>query len=105
VGLARAATEECCGRAKALPVVEFARKALILFYSTSSIPSGAKALVCIAEMDVRAKQAAEKGIELKEEPEKHPSGAKALVDFTAVMARLKSCPFKTAAQPEFFRSL
>jgi hypothetical protein len=39
---------------------------------------------------------------LKEEPEKHPSGAKALVDFAAVMARLKSCPFKTAAQPEFF---
>jgi hypothetical protein len=52
-----------------------------------------------------AKQAAEKGIDLKEEVEKHPSGAKALVDFAAVMARLKSCPFKTAAQPEFFRSL
>jgi hypothetical protein len=50
-------------------------------------------------------QAAEKSLDLKEEPEKHTSGAKALVDFAAVMARLKSYPFKTAAQPEFFRSL
>jgi hypothetical protein len=52
-----------------------------------------------------AKQAAEKGLILEERPEKHTSGAKALVDLIAFAARLKPCPFKTAAQPEFFRSL
>jgi len=37
--------------------------------------------------------------------EGHPSGAEAHIDFTAVTARLKSCPFKAAVQIEFFRSL
>jgi hypothetical protein len=56
-------------------------------------------------MDVRAKQAAEKGLILEERPEKHTSGAKALVDLIAFAARLKPCPFKTAAQSAFFRKL
>jgi hypothetical protein len=37
--------------------------------------------------------------------EKHPSGAKARADIATLAARLKPCPFKTAAQQEFFRSL
>jgi hypothetical protein len=39
-------------------------------------------------------QAAEKVGESSEIGEKHPSGAKAHVDSAALMARLKSCPFK-----------
>jgi hypothetical protein len=50
-------------------------------------------------------QAAEKGLILVGNRGKHPSGAKALVHFLVVTARLKSCPFKTAAEQEFFRSL
>jgi hypothetical protein len=49
------------------------RKPLIKFHFTVSIPSGAK-------------EAAGKGLDLKEEPEKHPSGAKALVDLIAFAA-------------------
>jgi hypothetical protein len=52
-----------------------------------------------------AKQAAEKGSTWSKEPEEHTSGAKAPVDLVAFTARLKPCPFKTAAQSEFFRSL
>jgi osmoprotectant transport system substrate-binding protein len=39
-------------------------------------------------------QAAERGRGASQEPEKHPSVAKASVDFVALVARLKSCPFK-----------
>jgi hypothetical protein len=53
----------------------------------------------------RALEAAEKGLVSGERPEEHPSGAKALVDLIAFTARLKSCPFKTVLQQEFFRSL
>jgi hypothetical protein len=37
--------------------------------------------------------------------EKHPSGAKARANIAALAARLKPCPFRTAAQQVFFRSL
>jgi hypothetical protein len=40
-----------------------------------------------------------------EYPEKHPSGAKAHPFYQHFTARLKSCPFKKWAIPEFFRSL
>jgi hypothetical protein len=52
-----------------------------------------------------AEQLAEKGLILAGNRGKHPSGAKARVHYLAVTARLKSCPFKTAAEQEFFRSL
>jgi hypothetical protein len=68
------------------------REPRIKFHFASSIPSGAK-------------EAAEKGLVSGERPEEHPSGAKALVDLIAFTARLKSCPFKTVLQQEFFRSL
>jgi predicted flavoprotein YhiN len=42
------------------------------------------------------KLAAVKGLFLSETPEKHPSGPKGHVDATALAARLKPCPFKTA---------
>jgi hypothetical protein len=48
-----------------------------------------------------AKQAAEKGLILVGNRGKHRSGAKALVHYLALTARLKSCPFKTAAELEF----
>jgi hypothetical protein len=48
-------------------------------------------------MYVRAKQAAEKGLDLIRTPEKHPSGPKSPVVFAALTAQLKSCPFKTAS--------
>jgi hypothetical protein len=38
------------------------------------------------------KQAAEKGWNSRQEPEKHPSVAEASIDFIALVARLKSCP-------------
>jgi hypothetical protein len=37
--------------------------------------------------------------------EKHPSGVKTPADIEALAARINPCPFKTAAQLEFFRSL
>ena len=52
-----------------------------------------------------AKEAAEKGLIAGVDSEKHPSGAEAHVDFAVLAARLKSCPFKTMALGEFFRSL
>jgi hypothetical protein len=38
------------------------------------------------------KQAAEKGMDLIRTPEKHPSRTEARVDYSALTARLKSCP-------------
>jgi hypothetical protein len=52
-----------------------------------------------------AKEAAEKGSNQEESELKRPSGAEAHIDFEAFAARLKSCPFKTAQNTEFFRSL
>jgi hypothetical protein len=52
-----------------------------------------------------AKEAAEKGLDLKARFERHPSGAEAHVDLSAFAARLKPCPFKAGARSEFFRSL
>jgi hypothetical protein len=44
-----------------------------------------------------AEQAAEKDLVHGKVNEKYPSAAKASVDFAALMARLKSCPFKGSA--------
>jgi hypothetical protein len=52
-----------------------------------------------------AEQAAEKGRNQEKSELKRPSGAEAHIDFEAFAARLKSCPFKTAQNTEFFRSL
>jgi hypothetical protein len=49
---------------------------------------------------LRAKQAAEKGLVFIRTPEKHPSGSKDPVVFAALMARLKSCPFKASTGAE-----
>jgi hypothetical protein len=50
-------------------------------------------------------QAADKGLSLNEEPQKHPSGAKARIVIGTFKARLKPCPFKAAPQFEFFSKL
>jgi hypothetical protein len=52
-----------------------------------------------------AKQAAEKLILAAEISQDRPSGAEAQYLLPALLARLKSCPFKTPASIEFFRSL
>jgi hypothetical protein len=58
-----------------------------------------------ARLVARLKQLAEKVEFACSGWEKHPSGAKACADIAVIAARLKPCPFKTAAQQEFFRSL
>ncbi len=68
-------------------------------------PSAARAAVRLVELNVRAEEAAEKLRMSGENERNHPSEAKALVLLLNLAARLKSCPFKTAAQLEFFRSL
>jgi hypothetical protein len=52
-----------------------------------------------------AKEAAEKRVVSGAMDEERPSGAEAHGYFAAFAARLKSCPFKTTAHPEFSRSL
>ena len=49
-----------------------------------------------------AEQAAEKWAISGKNAQEHSSGAEAHIDFVALVARLKSCPFKTAALGEFF---
>jgi hypothetical protein len=62
-------------------------------------------LTRLAGIPSGAEQAAEKGRTNGEDEENHPAAAKAGGHFAPFAARLKLCPFKTAQNREFFRSL
>jgi hypothetical protein len=68
--------------------------------------SGAKAPEgYLISLSGTAEEAAEKGRTNGEDEENHPAAAKAGAHFAPFAARLKPCPFKTAQNREFFRSL